>query len=436
HDVRLTMGGEPTFVSSEDRESPQWDTHADGPEKRALSADLILKLKEVFGKGGLIHHGQGKWYPGEPLPRWQYTLYWRKDGQAIWQNPTYLAQLQENYQFNHQHAGLFIQELAKFLNINPNNAQPAYEDVFYFLWEEGNLPVNIDPLNVDLKDSLERKTLSELLEQGLNNPKGFIIPIQWNYFNQRWLSCAWQFRRQHLFLTPGNSPIGLRLPLESLPYQVPAQRQQPAPRSPFEEVGNLGEFHEKVKQRYDQEVDESIPEALLNPKAYESSEEEEENKNPFFPVKEEKEEVNQYEPSYRLFTIKTALCVEAREGKIYIFMPPVDYLEHYLDLLASIEATAQKLNMPVIIEGYEPPKDSRLEKMMVSPDPGVIEVNIHPAKNWAEVVYNYDQLFEAARQCHLSAEKFMLDGRHTGTGGGNHITIGGAQASDSPLLRR
>lgn len=434
-DVRLTMGGEPTFVSVDDMESAQWNVAADGPEKRQMAYKLIAKLKESFGKEGLVHYGQGKWYPGEPLPRWQYGLFWRKDQHPIWKKPELLADLNKNYGFHHTHADLFIKELAKYLNLNPNNAQPAYEDIYYFLWEEENLPVNIDPLHINLKDNRERKTLSELLQQGLNNPKGFVLPIQWNYFNHRWLSCAWEFRRKHLFLTPGNSPIGLRLPLESLPYQVESHRYKPVDRSPFEELGELEEFHEKVRLRYAQPVDESIPLELLQPKVYEF-EEEEDDEAQNYPFRQEKIEKDTFEPAFKVFTIKTAICIEPREGKLFIFMPPLDYLEHYLDLLAAIELTAEKLQIPVVIEGYEPPRDNRVEKLIVSPDPGVIEVNIHPARHWDEMVQNYDILFEAAKACRLGSEKFMLDGRHTGTGGGNHITIGGKNPSDSPLLRR
>ena len=119
------------------------------------------------------------------------------------------------------------------------------------------------------------------------------------------------------------------------------------------------------------------------------------------------------------------MCVEPRDGKLHIFLPPLPYLESYIQIMALIEETAAELNTPVIIEGYEPPRDPRLQKLLVTPDPGVIEVNIHPASNWREMVSNMTELYEAARQTRLCAEKFMLDGRHTGTGGGNHITLGG-----------
>jgi uncharacterized protein (DUF2126 family) len=142
------------------------------------------------------------------------------------------------------------------------------------------------------------------------------------------------------------------------------------------------------------------------------------------------------EPTFDVFTIKTALCIEVRNGKLCLFMPPLKYAEHYLDLIASIESTAEKLNLKILIEGYEPPNDYRLTKISLAPDPGVLEVNIHPAKSWPELVNNYDILFEQARLSRLGTEKFNLDGKHTGTGGGNHITIGGTTPSDSPLLRR
>jgi uncharacterized protein (DUF2126 family)/transglutaminase-like putative cysteine protease len=438
-DVRLTMGGEPTFVSVDDMEAEEWNVSADGAHKRVLGDKLVKQLKEIFGKGGFIHYGQGKWYPGEPLPRWQYSLNWRKDGLPLWQNPDLLADIHKNYGFDHSHAEAFILEVANYLNVNPKNVCPAYEDVFYQLWEEENLPTNIDPLKVNLKDTMERRTMSEKLRMGLNNPTGFALPLQWNHFDQRWLSCAWEFKRQYMFLVPGNSPMGLRLPLKSLPYEVPKQRYVPFERSPFEEVGKLADYHTIVKARYGKPVDETIPEELLNPKAYKiekSAEDIEKEKYKPVQVKEKEEEIDTFEPIFKVFTIKTALCIEARQGRVYVFMPPCEYLEHYLDVLAAIELTAQKLQIPVVIEGYEPPRDYRTEKLVVTPDPGVIEVNIQPAKNWGEILYNFDHLFEAAKASRLGAEKFMLDGRHIGTGGGNHITIGGVKPADSPILRK
>jgi uncharacterized protein (DUF2126 family) len=440
-DVRMTMGGEPTFVSVDDMESSQWNGAADGPDKRRLGNDLLLKLKAAFGKQGLTHYGMGKWYPGEPIPRWAYTLFWRKDGQAMWQNPALLADVNKDYGFKHPQAEQFAIELAHYLGVNPNNLSPAFEDALYFLWEEGNLPKNFDLPKVNLHDKVERRTLLEVLDKGMNNPVGFALPLGWNRDTNAWWSCNWEFGRGQLFLLPGNSPMGLRIPLDRLPELAPEQREAPLERSPFEEVGPLETYHEKVKARYHQAADESIPAKIANPKVYteeEIDEEEAKLKDPNYFIKKRKEaeEKDDSRPSELMVTLKTGLCVEAREGKICIFMPPCELIEHYLDLLAAVEATAEQLKMPVVIEGYEPPYDKRVEKMAVTPDPGVLEINIHPAKTWNEVLHNYDTLFEAARECRLGAEKFMLDGKHTGTGGGNHITIGGTSPADSPLLRR
>jgi uncharacterized protein (DUF2126 family)/transglutaminase-like putative cysteine protease len=411
-DVRLTMGGEPTFVSIDDMESAQWNTEADGKEKRVLSHDLILRLREKFGPTGMLHYGQGKWYPGEPLPRWQYGLYWRKDGFPMWKSLALIAEEKSAKIHSPGDAEIFIRELARHLAINPENISPAYEDVFFFLWSEGKTPANINPLKSNLKDSIERRTLAKLLDQGLGNAAGYVLPLQWNYWNNHWLSCKWILNREELFLLPGNSPIGLRLPLESLPAITKSDQPQQVERSLFEELPGLGDFHESIQTRYGQVSDQGMNRVLT--------------------MEAERED----EVEYPIKTIKTAICVESREGIIYIFMPPTEYLEHYLDLLASVEATALKLGIPVRIEGYEPPRDYRIERLVVSPDPGVIEVNIHPSKSWKELLHNINILYEEAFLSRLGTEKFMLDGRHTGTGGGNHITIGSETPTDSPLLRR
>ena len=435
-DVRMTMGGEPTFVSIDDMESAQWNTAADGKEKRILSHDLIFRLREQFGPNGMIHYGQGKWYPGEPLPRWQYGLFWRKDGYPIWRDINLIAHETTWRVFTHQDAERFAYELAKHLAVSIDNVQPAYEDVFYFLWTEGKMPVNLDPLKTNLKDAIERRTLSQLLDKGLDKPAGYVLPLQWNFFNNQWLSCKWEFSREHLFLVPGNSPIGLRLPLDSLPVTATAKIEVEEDQSLFAELPVLEAYHENICFRYGLVYEHTgHPQQVIYQLQEDDDADDKKKKHFSLKLKQEEEEPER-EVLFEVQTIKTAISVEVREGILYVFIPPLHYLEHYLDLVASIEATATKLNTPVRIEGYEPPRDYRLERLVVSPDPGVIEVNIHPAKNWKELTHTINTLYDQAFLSRLGTEKFMVDGRHTGTGGGNHITIGGAKPSDSPLLRR
>ncbi len=412
-DVRLTMGGEPTFVSLDDREGAEWSTAAAGPLKRRLAGDLIRRLQRTFGPDGIRYYGQGKWYPGEPLPRWKLACFWRKDGLPLWRNPALLAEEETDYHFGLAEAERFMQTLCRRLGLPTRYLKPGYEDVFYYLLEEGNLPLNLDPLQANLKDPQEWRRLAAVLERGLNQPVGYALPLHWNYERQAWESNPWQFRREHMFLLPGDSPMGLRLPLDSLPWVAAEERELIIERDPFDAFPPLPDYYQLAQQRE--------PASTQGVKNYSFSLHDSETT----PQKQENRAV-----------IHTALCIEPRQGRLYLFMPPLSYLEHYLDLLAAIELTAAELGLPVVLEGYEPPYDPRLLKILVTPDPGVIEVNIHPAHTWDELVTNTETLYEQARQARLGTEKFMLDGRHTGTGGGNHVTLGGLTPADSPFLRR
>lgn len=405
-DVRLTMGGEPTFVSIDDMESDQWNTAADGPEKRKLSEGLSKRLLHKFGQGGMFHHAQGKWYPGEPIPRWSIGLHWRKDGIPIWKDESLMASFNEEYDLPEGITKTFLQELALNLGIRLEYITPAYEDVFYFMWEEGRLPVDVDPLKGDDVATSVRNRLNKVLEQGLDKKIGHVMPLA--NIQGKWVTSPWRFRRNHLFLIPGNSPVGLRLPLNSLIEEPDVPTQPIADPDLFDKRKPFGPYGEALEKR----------KAAEKPK----------KKNGKVDHNADKKEKNPF--------ARTAICAEVRDKKLYLFLPPLDNAETFIDLMASVEAAAKKLNVPVLIEGYEPPRDNRLEVLKVTPDPGVIEVNVHPAKNWDELTKNTLTLYEEAKKSRLGTEKFMLDGKHTGTGGGNHVTLGGVTPADSPLLRR
>ncbi len=407
-DVRLTMGGEPTFVSIDDMDGAEWTIAATGPTKRKLASQLLKRLRAHFAPNGFLHYSQGKWYPGESLPRWALSCYWRTDGIPLWHDPRLIADDETNTGHGSAEAQRFMRALTQRLRVRPEHAIPGYEDVYYYLWKERTLPINVNPLEANLKDDEERRRLAILMERGLGNVVGYALPLRWQDLPGGWRSAPWVLRRDHMFLIPGDSPMGYRLPLSALPWVDEDNRGFPHEQSLFEFRVALSDSHGEVMRRYSEWLKAS-------------------QDRPDF---QEQPQVDEGE------VIHTALCVEPRAGQLYIFMPPVGQLEHYLDLLASIEQTAADLDIPVLIEGYPPPPDWRLQKFAVTPDPGVIEVNIHPARDWDELASNTQILYEEARQSRLGTEKFMLDGRHTGTGGGNHVTLGGATPMDSPFLRR
>jgi uncharacterized protein (DUF2126 family)/transglutaminase-like putative cysteine protease len=415
-DVRLTMGGEPTFVSIDDFESPEWNTEAVGPEKRALADTLIRRLRERFAPGGFLHYGQGKWYPGETLPRWTFSLYWRNDGKPIWRDDNLIARENADTGVGPKEAGELLQGIAAQLGVDTDNVLPAFEDPAEWIIKEGSLPENVTPENSKLKDPEERARIARVFARGLNDPSGFVLPIQsWQAkaSGHRWKSEKWKLRRGKVFLVPGDSPVGYRLPLGGLPHIPAAVYPHVVPMDPGAPRGPLPDFTTVPVQERTQATQRQGGTA------------------------QEPSQQTQVEQILALDgAVRTAMAVEPRDGRLCIFMPPVEKIEDYLELVAAAEAAAKKLGLPVHIEGYAPPHDPRMNVIRVAPDPGVIEVNIHPAASWRECVATTEAIYAEARLCRLGADKFMIDGRHTGTGGGNHVVVGGATPLDSPFLRR
>ena len=485
-DVRLTMGGEPTFVADSDRDAPEWNTDALGPTKRGFATELVHKLRNEYGQGGFLHFGQGKWYPGEQLPRWALNIYWRADGQPVWNNPALFTDERHPTHYTHQDASRFTQLLAAKLGVTGKFVQTAYEDTWYYLWRERRLPVNVDPFNSKLDDEMERARLRRVFEQKLDTPVGYVLPIKVagydDLYGAAWTTGPWFLRDERMYLMPGDSPMGLRLPLDSLPWVSEADFPYLIEQDPSILVDALPVYQTIAAKYAPGTVGLALGAAArataaaatasykFAPGNYlagagkqsEAARKMQPSTGPVAASAANAQSHNQTEPADFVrapgqqesahWITRTALCVEVRDprrasgpaveavgeksGVLYVFMPPLEKLEHYLDLLAAIEATAQELGMQLVIEGYPPPRDPRLKLLSVTPDPGVIEINIHPVTHWKELVYNTEFLYNAAFESRLSAEKFMTDGRHTGTGGGNHFVMGGATPSDSPFLRK
>jgi uncharacterized protein (DUF2126 family)/transglutaminase-like putative cysteine protease len=444
-DVRLTMGGEPTFVASDDPDGEEWNTAALGKTKRARAAELYHRLKGEYAPAGLAHFGQGKWYPGEPLPRWSLNCFWRRDGAPIWENPELLANEKVHYGATATVAERFLAGVAQRLGLSPMFVFAAYEDAFYYMWKERRLPSNVDPFDSRLADKGERARLTRIFEQGLDAAVGYVLPVSRNTHDTDWQTGPWFLRQDRCYLVPGDSPLGLRLPLDSLPWARPgdiSHVSQPDLTQAFPPLPQPALIRQQLRNpsdgtalraatsAYEATLAQGMEPAdgtasLHGPTASPGS-------TPPHRITHSAPRPHESAGSIT----RTAMCAEPRNGVLYVFMPPTARLESYLELVAAVEATAADLSQPVILEGYEPPRDPRLNSFRVTPDPGVIEVNIHPSQSWDELVGRTTYLYEAARLSKLTSEKFMLDGRHTGTGGGNHFVLGGATVADSPFLRR
>ena len=394
-DVRLTVGGEPTFVSIDNQVDPEWTTDADGPYKRERASALAAKLKKLWAPQGLVQRSQGKWYPGEPLPRWQIGLFWRIDGQPLWIDQALLADPWqadgEPPALAHDVGGQVLNAVAEGLGLPASQVRPAYEDALSRLaaavrQPEGEPVAAPDDLAADAPDA--RAALMSRLEAPVTEPAAYVLPLHRRADDSGWASADWQLRRGRIVLLEGDSPAGLRLPLNSISWHPPPPSHHADPLT----------------------------------------------RSTTLPIDTEAAAAAVVEDADAAPT--TAMVAEIRDGLLYIYMPPTDELEHFIDLISRVEAAAAKAECPVVVEGYGPPPDPRIGSMTITPDPGVIEVNVAPTASFAEQKQQLETLYEQARLARLSTESFDVDGTHGGTGGGNHITLGGITPADSPLLRR
>jgi uncharacterized protein (DUF2126 family)/transglutaminase-like putative cysteine protease len=373
NDVRLTMGGEPTFVGIDQPETPQWNIDALGAMKRTRGLALIQCLRAKTAPGGMLHYGQGKWYPGEPLPRWALSCFWRSDGVPVWENIYLIAKEDQDSSFDAVDASQFMAALARRLEVSSENVLPGYNS------------------GVESEE-----------------PAGYILPIRRRQSagRLRWSSQLWFAHPERLLLTYGDSPIGYRIPTDAMPWVAPDELEYEYEAAPFADRIKLPPHPSRRMDLFQTDpVADPLP--ALSSTAETATE-----------------------------LIRPSLCVQARDGRLHVFLPYASRLADYLDLVAAVEDTCQYLQKPVWLEGYAPPSDPRLRSFSVTPDPGVLEVNLPPASTWDELEQINAVLFEQAHLNRLTAEKFAFDGSHLATGGGSHIVIGGATLLDSPFLRR
>ena len=378
-DVRLTMGGEPTFVGMDEPEAPQWNIAALGDEKRRVGLKLIESMRARMAPGALLHLGQGKWYPGEPLPRWAFHCLSRKDGVPVWEDVELFALLEQNYGYKQKDALTFLRALSQRLAVTADNILPAFE-----------------PSGEDAE---------------VGECSGYVLPLRRRQPEGKlaWSSQLWFDRPARFELSAGDSPIGFRIPVAAMPFVAPDTLTYDC------EIEANGEVSQRAK----------LPQHLARrPELFKQA-----------PAADQLPAVNADSDSAPEL-IRPSLCVQVRDGRIYVFLPYVPVLADFLDMVAAVEDTARFLGTPVWVEGYAAPSDSRMHCFSLTPDPGVLEVNLPPTSEWDELEALNALLAEEAAQHRLIAGKFEYDGTHLATGGGSHITVGGPSVADSPILRR
>ncbi len=376
--LEVTVGGEPTFTSRAGAGEASWKGGALGPDKWKKGRALAEVLRDELAPGGVVLHRMGKHYPGESMPRWALEIIGRRDGAALWPDRSVALDLNATKQF--------ALAISAALGVQPS-WQPAFEDPWEVIRSEAALPPQLDPQRTALDDSEERRRLSRVLNRGVGKEVGWVMPLARTIAG--WQCDRWQFRREHLFLVPGDSPVGLRLPLDSVMAGAPPPAWKEAPTFPDPRTADL-----------------------TQPK------------------------IERVAPAPFGVVPRTAIVVEPRDGMLWVFLPPLPSFEDFCELVTAIDRARIATGLDCSIEGYGPPPHPQQFKFAVTPDPGVLEVNLPPVTTSRAAAALHQQVFDLALKNGLTAERYMLDGRAAGSGGGNHITIGGPNAARSPWFAR
>jgi uncharacterized protein (DUF2126 family)/transglutaminase-like putative cysteine protease len=419
--LKLTLGGEPTFNSRLHPSRPEWNGEALGPTKWSQGLALARAVQARVQPGGAMLLRQGKSYPGESLPRWALELFARRDGRPIWRKGGRAArELARDIAHDAQPgvargrgdsalvpaARALADEIARRLALS-GFVEAVFEDPRWAIETEHELAREIDARHAKLDDDVERRRLARLLDRGLAEPAGFVLPLAAR--GSAWESERWQSRRAHLYLLPGDAPLGLRLPLRSLGGAAHVDIEEP-PIEPPDPRGDAAARRraEEEHARLTRLVERGVVPSHLRPSALMPT--------PTIDAR-----------------IRTALAVEPRGGALCVFLPPLPNAARALALIEVIDAARDATDLEVLLEGYAP-SGPELVGFTITPDPGVIEVNLPPASSFEEHARLISHVFDAALETGLHAEKYLLDGRQAGSGGGNHITLGGPSARESPFI--
>ncbi len=393
------IGGEPTFTARDDQAKDEWQGGANGPDKWARGRTLAAALRDRLAPGGVVLHRMGKQYPGESLPRWALDVIGRRDAPALWP----ARELADDGSIGAAHR--FGVQLCAALGIAAE-LHPAYEDPWEVLRTEAELPVDIDPRKAGLDDPEERRRLAGILDRGVGSVVGWVLPLAPGH--QGWRTDRWKFRRGQLFLLPGDSTIGLRLPLGSLGPGAapPLWGDAPDLPDPRREPDDAAEVVAQAGIAVDG-APAAAPAVTADRSAATSSPE-----------------------------LRTAVTIQPRDGQLWLFVPPLATFDEFCALVAAIDTARQATGHAVYLEGYTAPPSPHRARFAVTPDPGVLEVNLPPQTSCRDTATLHATVFEVALGSGLTAERYLLDGRLAGSGGGNHITIGGPTPEASPWLRR